>query len=144
MIYRPRHFILEELVCPHVFEQFKEIAWQFFDDKILMTIDLLRDQLGPVYINNWDIGGKFTQRGLRCTKCELVRKAVEENRVYVSPHITGQGMDLIVKNMTAAQVRLWIARNPIKMPFPVRLEKGVTWVHIDSRDAGQKVYLFNP
>ena len=145
MIYKPRHFIIQELTCPHVHAKFGDVAWQFFDDKLLITLDLLRDQLGPVYVNNWDMGGKFTQRGFRCTKCQLVKKAVSEDRVYVSPHMTGQGVDLDVKGMTAGKVRLWIAQNYIKMPFPVRLEKTVTWVHIDVRDAGQgQVYLFNP
>ena len=145
MMYRPRHFIIQELVCPHVHAKFGNVAWQFFDDKLLITLDMLRDQLGPVYVNNWDMGGKFSQRGFRCTRCALVKKAVQEDRVYVSPHMTGQGVDLDVKGMTAAKVRLWIVSNPIKMPFPIRLEKSVTWVHIDVRDAGQgQVYLFNP
>jgi len=154
MPYRPRHFIIQELVCPHVHTQFGEVAWQFFDDKLLITLDMLRDQLGPIYVNSWDMTKakrdkagikEYTQRGLRCTMCQLVKDAVQNNRVYMSPHITSQGVDLDVKGMTAAQVRLWITKNYIKMPFPVRLEKSVNWVHIDVRDAGQgQVYLFNP
>jgi len=154
MIYRPRHFIIQEVVCPHVFSIFGEKAWEFFDDKLLMTLDLLRDQLGPIYVNNYDMEKAlrerlglplFTQRGLRCTMCELVRSAVLNNRVYVSPHVTAQGADFNVWKMTAAQVRLWIATNYIKIPFPVRLEKSVDWVHLDTRDAGKgMVYLFNP
>ena len=153
MIYRPRHFIIQELVCQHVYTAFGEKAWEFLDDKLTITLDLLRDQLGPIYVNNYDMTEKqreklgvplFTQRGLRCTMCELVRSAVFANKVYVSAHITANGADFDVKGMTAAGVRLWIASNPIKMPFPVRLEKSRKWVHLDTRDAGQKVYLFNP
>jgi hypothetical protein len=143
-MYKPRHFSLKELVCPHVYNRFGETAWQFFDDKMLMTIDLLRDQLGAIYVNNWDIDGLFTQRGFRCLQCALVQDAIKESRLYVSPHMTGQGVDFDVESMTAAKVRLWLVGNQVKLPYPIRLEKNVSWVHLDSRDAGKgKVFLFN-
>lgn len=144
MIYKPRHFILEELVCKDIFTKFGQIAWQFFDDKMLMTLDLLRDQLGPIYANNWDTGGEFDERGFRCIQCSLVKKAIKDKRLYVSPHMTGQGVDFDVQGMSAGQVRIWILSNQIKLGFPIRLEKNVTWVHLDTRDAGSKVTLINP
>jgi hypothetical protein len=123
------------------------------DDKLLMTIDLLRDQLGPIYGNNYSMTVEerkklgiplFDERGFRCIQCDLVKKAIKDGILYVSPHMTGQGFDGDVKGKTAAQVRLWIVANEIKLPYPVRLEKAVTWLHIDTRDAGQgKVFLFN-
>ena len=144
MIYKPRHFDLKELACPHIFNKYGEVAWQFFDDKLLMTLDLIRDQLGPIYVNNWDMGGEFDERGFRCIFCSLVQKAIREATLYVSPHMTGQGADFDVKGMTAASVRLWLIGNPIKLPYPIRLEKNVTWIHLDTRDTGKgKVSLFN-
>jgi hypothetical protein len=144
MIYRPRHFDIKELVCPDVYKKFGQIAWQFFDDKMLMTLDLLRDQLGPIYVNNWDINGQFDERGFRCIQCSLVKKAIKDKRLYVSPHMTGQGVDFDVEGMSAGEVRIWILSNQIKLGFPIRIEKNVTWVHLDSRDGGQKVTLINP
>jgi len=154
MIYKPRHFALQELVCPHVFNMFGETAWQFFDDKLLMTLDLLRDQLGPIYVNNWDMSEEqrkqtkvplYDERGFRCIHCSLVREAIKKDRLYVSPHMLGQGADFDVKDKNSSQVRLWIANNFVLLPFPVRLEKNVSWVHLDIRDAGKgKVYMFNP
>ena len=145
MIYRPRHFDLKELVCPDIYNKFGDVAWQFFDDKMLMTLDLLRDQLGPIYVNNWDSGGQFDERGFRCIQCSLVKKAIKEKRLYVSPHMTGQGVDFDVEGMTASQTRIWILSNQIKLGFPIRLEKNVTWVHLDTRQGDQgKVTLFNP
>ena len=144
MIYRPRHFDIKELVCPDVYKKFGQIAWQFFDDKMLMTLDLLRDQLSPIYVNNWDINGQFDERGFRCIQCSLVKKAIKDKRLYVSPHMTGQGVDFDVEGMSAGEVRIWILSNQIKLGFPIRIEKNVTWVHLDSRDGGQKVTLINP
>jgi len=144
MIYKPRHFSLQELACPHVVKKFGEIAWQFFDDKLLITLDLLRDQLGAIHVNNWVAGGEFDERGFRCIQCSLVQKAIKEGTLYVSPHMTGQGADFDVDGMTAAQVRRWIKSNEIKLAFPVRLENNVTWVHLDTRYAGKgKVFMFN-
>jgi hypothetical protein len=142
-MYKPRHFSIEELVCLQVYEKFGETAWSFFDDKLLQTLDLLRDQLGPIYINNWDSGGQFDQRGFRCLHCQLVMDAIKKGTLYCSAHMTGQAADFDVKDMSAAQVRLWILQNDIKLPYPVRLEKSTNWVHIDIRDSGQnKVSLF--
>jgi len=144
MLYKPRHFDLEELACPHVFKKFGEVAWQFFDDKLLMTLDLVRDQLGPIYVNNWKEGGEFDERGFRCLQCSLVQDAIKKGTLYVSPHMTGQGADFDVHGMDAGKVRLWLVANQIKLPYPIRLEKNVTWVHLDTRDTGKgKVSLFN-
>ena len=144
MFYKPRHFILEELVCPHVFKEFGEMSWPFFDDKLLMTIDLLRDQLGPIFINNWDMKGKYDERGFRCIRCSIVKDAIEKKTLYVSPHMTGQGFDFDVKGMPAEKVRTWIINNAVKLPYPVRLERDVSWVHLDTRDYNKgKVSFFN-
>jgi hypothetical protein len=58
--------------------------------------------------------------------------------------MTGQGVDFDVEGMSAGEVRIWILSNQIKLGFPIRIEKNVTWVHLDSRDGGQKVTLINP
>ena len=146
MIYKPTHFILEELVCPHVFKKFGDIAWQFFDERLLMTLDIIREKLNkPIFVNNWDQDGKFDERGFRCIQCSLVKKAIKEKRLYVSPHMTGQGMDFDVEGMVASEVRLWLVKNEKILPWPIRLEGNVDWVHLDIRDAEKdKVYIFNP
>jgi hypothetical protein len=154
MLYKCRHFGLAEIVCPHILKAHGEQAWQFFDPQLLMTIDLLRDQFGvPIYGNNYDMLNDhrtelglplFTQRGLRCVLCQLVQDAIVAKRCYMSAHITGQAFDGDVKGMTAVQVRQWILANQIKLPFPVTIEKGVNWLHIATRDGGQKVTLINP
>ena len=154
MRYKPRHFSLNELVCPDVFNKFGDTAWEFFSQDLLITLDLLRDQLGPIYVNNWDMDPEvrkklglplFDERGFRCIQCDLVTTAIRQNRLYVSPHMTGQGVDFDVKGMSASQVRKWLSDNQAKLPFPIRLENNVTWVHLDIRDANKgKVFEFNP
>lgn len=153
MIYKPRNFSLSELVCPDVFNKFGDTAWQFLSQDLLITLDLIRDQLGPMYVNNWDMDPVlrtklglplFDERGFRCIQCSLVVDAIKDKRLYVSPHMTGQGCDFDIKGMTAEKVRTWLKANAIKLPYPIRLEDNVSWCHLDIRDANKgKVFEFS-
>lgn len=142
---KPDLFKLEELVCPHVFAKYGTVAWSFFDPRLLETVDFLRHRLNkPIVINNWHKNGSFSQRGLRCTNCELFRKAINEGSLYASPHMFGQAVDFDVLGFTAEEVREVIISGQAALPYPIRLEAGVSWVHLDVRATDQKVYLFKP
>lgn len=140
-----RYFDIQELVCKHVYTKFGDNAWSFFDERLLETLLVIREKLGrPVYVNNWQVGGNLTQRGLRCNVCVLVAEKTALEKVYMSTHMQGTGIDFDVQGMTAAEVRGWIIKNQILLPYPIRLEDGVSWVHLDMRADGSKgkVVLF--
>jgi hypothetical protein len=140
----PTYFTLDELVCEHVYNVFGKTAWQFFDPRLIITIDRLREKLNkPIYVNDWQVHGNLSQRGFRCIQCDLVKEAIAKGQLYVSPHMTGQAVDFDVEGLLAEEVRIWIKKNQNLLPYPVRLEKDVNWVHLDTRDADQgKVYEF--
>lgn len=139
------HFGIYELVSPRVYNKYGETAWSFFDPRLLITLDWMREKLGkPITINNWYWGGEFTQRGLRCNMDPMMVRLTQRGKIYCSPHPFGQGADLDVEGMTADQVRSWLIEHQKELPYPIRLEEGVNWVHIDVRDFGVKVYLFKP
>ncbi len=174
MIQKPLYFDLEELVCPHVFYRYGDVAWQFLNEKQLVLMDWVRSTLNrPVFVNNWDLykdsdyikfikekasaklpilekdlpvapKGLLDERGFRCNLCSLYTSKTSKGIIYVSPHGTGEGDDYDVQGMLAEEVRLFLIKNQSKLPYSIRLEKGVSWVHMDCRDAGQKVFLFNP
>lgn len=140
------YFDLQELVCKHVYEKFGESAWTFFDERLLDTLYVIRTKLNkPIYVNNWQIGGNLSQRGLRCNCCILVKEKTALEKVYMSTHMQGNGIDFDVKGMTAQKVREWIVKNQILLPYPVRLEADVNWVHLDLRTDGKqgKVTFFH-
>lgn len=140
------YFDLQELVCKHVYEKFGESAWTFFDERLLDTLYVIRTKLNkPIYVNNWQIGGNLSQRGLRCNCCVLVKEKTALEKVYMSTHMQGNGIDFDVKGMTAQKVREWIVKNQILLPYPVRLEADVNWVHLDLRTDGKqgKVTFFH-
>lgn len=140
-----QYFGLKELVCPEVYHKYGDRAWSFFDPRLLETLIFLREKIGrPFYVNNWDQGGDYSQRGLRCNQCQLVKDKTQRGRIYMSAHSQGQGIDFDVESMQAHEVRKLIIEIQEELPYPIRLENHVCWVHMDVRETGSQVYVFNP
>lgn len=123
-------FDVSELVCPHTYKRFGELSWQFFDTNTLQTLLVLRREIlrVPMTINADD----STQRGLRCNLCSIVRS--KGNKQYLSAHLMGKGFDVISNEMTAQEMRDKIFENADKLPVPIRIEDGVSWLHFDTFD----------
>ena len=127
-----KYFKITELVCDHTYRRFGENSWQFLDTKILHTLLVLRRDIfrTPMVIN---YSGHF-QRGLRCNLCKLVKDKTYMNALYLSAHGLGKAFDISMKTITGAQARDIIKKNQNLLPYPVRIEKDVNWLHIDVRD----------
>ena len=140
------YFSVKELVCKHVYERYGEKAAMFLDDKLIETLNVIREQIlcAPMTVNNLHAGGNFTQRGLRCNICELVKNKTDAGRLYLSAHMLGKAVDCNADGMTAQEARRLIIEKQELLPYPIRLEDGVSWLHIDLYDNGkkEKVYLF--
>lgn len=137
------YFQIQELVCPHMYDKFREYAWNFFDPRLLDTLLVIREAINkPIYVNNWDMGGEFSQRGFRCNRCNLVKEKTALEKLYVTEHSQGMGIDFDVKDMTAEEVRKWIVSNKILLPHPIRLESDVNWVHLGVRTDGMQAITF--
>lgn len=131
------YFKIEELVCPHVYDKFGLYAWRFFDPRLLDTLLVIREKIAkPIYVNNWDMGGDFSQRGFRCNICPLVKEKTSLEKLYITAHSQGMGVDFDVRDMSAEDVRKWIKDNQILLPHPIRLEEDVNWLHLDTRSDG--------
>lgn len=139
-----KYFGIKELVCPHVYEIWGESAWQFLDDRMLENLAFIREGIGkPIIVNNWANGGEYSQRGLRCNTCILVIEKTDLRKVYLSEHIFGQAVDFHVAGMAAEEVRQWIIDHADELPYPCRLERDVSWVHLGVRNKSvEKVDLF--
>ena len=122
-------FTVSELVCPHTFARFGERSWQFFDTNTLNTLLVLRREIlrVPLIINN----GEHTQRGLRCNLCSIVKG---QKKQYLSAHLMGKGFDVVSTEVTAQEMRDKIFENADKLPVPIRIEDGVSWLHFDTFD----------
>ena len=135
-----KYFSIEELVCKHTYEKWGNNAWQFLDTHYLHALLVIRRDIlkAPMTCNN----STMKQRGLRCNCCELVKS---KNNVYLSAHILGKAGDFTVKGMSAEEARCKIKANALMLPCNVRIESGVSWLHIDvlpQSSIMQKVYEF--
>lgn len=121
-------------------EDAREIAFaQFFDEKLLVTIDIIRGEIikAPLICNTWFQDGNRKNCGLRSEGCDV--------GVMKSQHKLGKAADLICRDYTAEQMRQIIKENEHLLPYPIRIEENVNWLHIDCKDMnykGKKIYWF--
>lgn len=143
---KKNYFCLQELVCKHTYQKFGEKSWQFLDTEILHTILILRRDIlrEGMICNNYHTGGQYTQRGLRCNICTITKEKTAIEKIYLSSHCNGAGFDFTVMGMSAEEARRAIENNNHLLPFPVRIEDKVNWLHIDCYDSmnGKKVTRF--
>lgn len=143
-----KYFDIEELVCDHMLERWKddpERCWDFLDTGFLAVLLILRRDViqVPMYSNNHRRGQH--QRGIRCNLCKMVK---EKDYPYMSAHVLGKGADFSVEGITNVRGYDYI-RKKIRLlagafPVPIRMEAGVSWLHIDVMPTpdGQSIYEF--
>lgn len=121
-----QYFTISELVCEHTYDRFGERAWQFFGTDFLHTLLVIRRDIlkVPLTCNT----GSAHQRGLRCNLCSLVES---KKKQYLSAHTMGKGIDLLSTQMSAACMRNEIIKHKDLLPYPIRMEGGVAWLHFD-------------
>lgn len=134
------YFRIGELVCDHIYARFGDKAWMFLSTELLHTLLVLRTEIikEPMIVNT----STLKQRGMRCNICPLVKG---KSSVYVSAHCLGKAIDFHVNGKSAEEIRQLIKANADKLPYKVRLERAVSWVHIDCYDTGSrdKIVEFN-
>lgn len=135
-----KFFKAKELVCNHIYAKWGENSWQFLDTDFLHALLVIRRDIlkSGMVCNN----ATMTQRGIRCNRCDLVKN---KSSVYLSAHILGKAGDFTVSGMTAEQARQKIKASALMLPCNVRIEGGVSWLHIDTLPQSgitQKVYEF--
>lgn len=134
------YFDIEELVCDHIYNKFRNNAWQFLDTDYLHALLIIRRDIlkAPMFSN----GNGATQRGMRCNCCELVKN---KSNTYVSAHILGKAGDFSITGMTAEEARHKIRANAHLLPCNIRMEADVSWLHFDvmpQYGITQKIYEF--
>ena len=135
-----QYFKVKELVCPHTYQRYGENVWQFLSPCYLETLLVIREQIiaAPMYCNT----SNLNQRGLRCNLCSIVSN---KQSLYLSAHILGKAGDFTVSGLTAEEARNKIIQNAHLLPYPIRMEKNVTWLHIDTlpqHSITEKIHLF--
>lgn len=136
----------EELVCKHVYSVHGKSSLKFADERLIKFLRWFRNAIDrPVIINTWASKGKWSQRGYRCNLCSLVKDKTAEGELYASAHTRFQAVDFDVQDMLAEEVRQWLVRHAKEIPVNIRIEEGVSWVHVDvANDTYNKIITFKP
>lgn len=149
------YFRIEELVSPDAFHKYKHHGDYFFlsrfDKRLIENMLWIRETLGvSITINTWYWGGRFSQRGLRDSSTNMMKKRAAKNDAWLSAHALAMGMDYDVEGQTAEEHREWLKERDILLPHPIRLErkfkgKQISWVHLDVCDdpKNPRVYEFD-
>ena len=125
-----KYFKPYEIVSKTVYTIYRDESIKFMDNRLIETIDVIREILGvPLVINDWYWGGKNQQRGLRENTCQIVKS--KGNTLYLSSHCFGRAFDAVSAKMSAENMRKKIVDNAYKLPYPIRMESNVTWLHVD-------------
>lgn len=136
--YQPIHFSLQELVDPATYEARGHKAWELLDPRMLQSLDALREQFGPLNVNDWHRGGRFSLRGFR-------PMTATTGAVY-SQHKFGRAIDCQSTRYTAETMRRHILAHPEQYPYITALERDVSWLHFDVRNhqVPQRIILLSP
>jgi hypothetical protein len=128
MNYRPKSFLIEELVSPAIFKARGDRAWELLDVDALATLQRLRDRFGPLTVNNWHGGGPYSESGLR-------DMGTKTGAVY-SQHKFGRAFDCKFRNSTSQEVGEYVLAHPGDFPLLTVIEDTrhtPTWFHFDTR-----------
>lgn len=127
-MYRCTHFAIHELVPPKVFEERGEKGWELMDERLLITLDNLRERYGATTVNNYYWGRDREWSGLRTPDSPYYSRH--------SQHSFGRAADCLFGNISAEEVRQEVLANPDDPAFQYigSIELGVSWFHFDVRN----------
>ena len=129
-MYIPKHFKAHELFSEDFYYKNKHMGDQIFwliDDRVLWTLDQLRERYGQCYVNNWYWGGNNHIGCFRTFDCK--------KGALWSQHKFGRGADPKFTEITAEEIRRDILDDPFDVDFEhiSCLEMNVSWLHFDVR-----------
>lgn len=137
-MYKCKHFKVQELVSPQVYQKYGEFCWKFFSDLIKIDLDTIREYHGyGITINDWVFGGKnFTQCGFRSNLEPMVKS---KNTLYCSAHCMAKAFDL---HSSYSNYKLYTDIETLKNKGLLKAVRRIEsrkstkdgWVHIDEFD----------
>jgi hypothetical protein len=132
-----RHFSIRELVSPAVYKRYGNDAWSMLDDRLIITLDAIRERFGATIVNDWAWGGSFRYRGLRAAVDypELKRQGIYLRNSY---HNKGKAADMHFRSTSVTTARKYILSHPDEFPFVKGVEVA-PWLHIDVRNSDRVV-----
>jgi hypothetical protein len=130
--------------------------WRLVDERILWTMDAVRDRYGTIIMNDYLWGGNNQYRGYRppielLHKTDYCRKNIVRTKFssLTSQHCNGRAADSKSRKVTAEEVRADIRKNPDARiwRFVTTVEDNISWLHLDCRNWNRNasgIMFFDP
>ena len=135
-----KNFDLRELVHPEIYKVVGDRSFDFLNPLLPITIQALRDEFGPIVINDWLWDGEFVNSGLRYPMSQFGAK--------LSAHKFGTAADLKFLDADPIQVQAYIHSHPEDYLYITRLEDAnitKTWLHVEVGDRrSNEIVIFKP
>ena len=133
-----KHFSIKEFVPEYIYLKYGDFSRRFLDPNLVKLCNFLRERFGKAYINNWAWGGDYDFRGFRTPKSKYFSET--------SQHTAGRAADMIFYDYTSEEIRRWLEDNWEKegLGFPITVEEGVDWLHVDVRWSNKLFNSFYP
>lgn len=144
-MYTPKYFKIWEMVPKDFYTKYQkrgaDYLWTIlFDERLLRSMDTIREQFGPMKVNDWKAGGNNQYRGIRPPSCKI--------GADLSQHRFGRAVDLIPHNYSPSEIRADIIQDQMGEPYKFigGLEMKISWLHIDVRQRNplNHIWQFNP
>ena len=99
------NFYWDELIHPAIYKRFYERSRLYMNPQLLILLQAIRENYGKsITINNWAIGGKFKNSGLRDYKNPL-------GKLNRSRHYYGLAIDMKADDIKALQAHVYDNRD---------------------------------
>lgn len=134
-MYKPEFFSIEELVPRAVYEARGERAWELLDDRMLITLDALRNAFGAITVNNWHKNGDRNWSGLRT--------ADSPYGTEFSQHRFGRAADCLFHHEKVEIVREVILSEKNRFEYINSVELDTSWLHFDVRNC-DRIKTYRP
>lgn len=136
------NFFLEEFIPNDIYLDNKDNCLRLIDSRIITIAQYLRDKFGSLTINDWNIGGHYSESGFR--------RFDTNTGAQFSQHKYGRAIDCKFKDKTPKEVSEYILNNQsefldIGLTVLENVNKTTTWLHCDCRTTGlNKIIVVNP
>lgn len=125
----PPGFVVQEFVPPDVFALCGAQSIQLIDDRVLTIVRQLREDFGPLVINDWHTGGMYRYRGYRPLNC---KEGAPKSQHRLGCAIDCKPVRTTVDKMRAAVIEK--ARAGLDVYAMIgAIEEGTSWFHFDVR-----------
>jgi hypothetical protein len=136
-------FFLDEFIHPSIYRERGSRSISLIDHRVILAAQFIREKTGrPIVINNWAVGGKYQDSGLRTFDSTVGAKW--------SQHKYGRAIDQKSELGPSKLLQIVMENEQYLIDHQIittveNIQSTPTWLHTDCRYTGMnKILIVNP